>query len=219
MIDFHSHLLYGVDDGVKDREGSLKALEEYRALGIIRGIVFTPHIYNPYVKTNVKAIRTVFEDLQAVAEGMGIRTWLGAELFVRYQELKTIPAFGRFALCEFDVYNEPLGFADRIDRDLVEGQGLDVILAHVERYEWLEPGSAKARKLKERGYLFQVNASDVWPEEKKTTARWLASGMVDMFATDNHGRAPGLPEVLLRACERYPDVVSRMNEIENAVTA
>ncbi|MGP1419666.1 MAG: CpsB/CapC family capsule biosynthesis tyrosine phosphatase [Sphaerochaetaceae bacterium] len=212
MIDFHTHLLYGIDDGVKDRDSSLALLREYKEAGIGR-IVFTPHLYDPYVKTNVGMIRSVFEDLHRQALDMGIETYLGAELFVRHQSLKTIPVIGRYALCEMDVYSEPIGFADEIQSQLVEGQGLEIVLAHVERYGWFKPGGAAAVDLKRRGFLFQMNAASVKAGGKRAM-EWLETGMIDLFATDNHGRHPGFPRCLVEACERFPEVGARMNEIE-----
>lgn len=215
MIDFHSHLLYGIDDGVKTRDESIALLSEYLDSGI-RRIVFTPHIYNPYVTTAVRLIRETFEDLHAAALEMGIETYLGAELFVRHQELKTIPVLGRYALCEFDIYNEPLGFCDLIDGTLVQ-QGCEIMIAHVERYKWLLPDGERAADMKRRGYLFQMNAESVGDIVSSRAQKWLDSGMIDMFVTDNHGRQPGFPGMLAEACERYPQIASRMNEIEESI--
>lgn len=216
MIDFHSHLLYGIDDGVKTREDSLKALAEYKAAGI-DNLVFTPHLYNPYVTTKVKDIRGVYEDLHQEALKIGLRTFLGAELFVRHQELKTIPVLGRYALCEFDVYSQPLGFMDLIDRTLVEGCGYEIIIAHVERYHWLKCTDTTAREMKNRGYLFQMNASDVVGDLDPEAQNWISSGMIDLVATDNHFRRPGAPQRLAEAYGKYPQIAEKMNEIEDGI--
>jgi protein-tyrosine phosphatase len=216
MLDFHSHLLYGIDDGVKDRAQSLEILAEYKAAGIDH-VVFTPHLYNPYVTTAVKDIRAHFADLHQAALELGVETYLGAELFVRHQELKTIPVLGRYALCEFDVYSEPLGFCDLIDRTLMQGMGNEIVIAHVERYTWLEPGGQRAQEMKSRGYLFQVNAESVADDVSSRARKWLHSGMVDLIASDNHGRTSGSAEMLVRAYEKFPRIAAKMKEIEDGI--
>lgn len=216
MIDFHTHLLYGIDDGVARREDSLRILAECKEAGIDH-LVFTPHLYNPYVRTDVSRIRGTFADLRAEAARLGVDAYLGAELFVRGQRLKTIPVLGRYALCELDTNCEMLGFCDRIDRDLVEAQGYEIIIAHVERYTWLEPGGAKAREMKRRGYLFQMNAEAARGAGGRRAEEWLASSMIDLFATDNHGRRKGLPFELARACEEHPQIAAKMIEMEQGI--
>ena len=70
MIDIHSHILYGVDDGAKDYEESVKMLKEAHKAGI-RTIVATPHVRKPHFDKN-KAKESL-EKLKPVAESLGIK--------------------------------------------------------------------------------------------------------------------------------------------------
>ena len=56
MIDIHTHLLPGVDDGVQSREEAEEMLAAYHRAGI-SAVVCTPHLSNPYVRTRIMEIR------------------------------------------------------------------------------------------------------------------------------------------------------------------
>ena len=66
-VDNHSHILYGLDDGVKTQEDSLAILRYMEEQGI-REVWFTPHIMED-VPNTTEGIRARFEELKAVYEG------------------------------------------------------------------------------------------------------------------------------------------------------
>ncbi|MGP1508150.1 MAG: CpsB/CapC family capsule biosynthesis tyrosine phosphatase [Sphaerochaeta sp.] len=208
FLDLHSHLLFDVDHGVQTRELYRALLTEYSKYGI-NTLVFTPHLFHPTVKTKVENIRKNFALASEDAAKVGIKTVLGAELYLGSQlEVRTIPIGGRYALVEFPVEAMPIGL-DRKLQQLVE-QGLEPVIAHIERYRWLTPKSKTVDMFKDIGAWIQVNVSGI---ENKTALPYIRQNLVDIIADDNHGdmTLPGR----LRAClDAYPAICSRMETLD-----
>ncbi len=206
-MDLHSHLLFGVDHGVQTRDLYRALLLEYRRNGI-GTLVFTPHLFHPSVKTRVENIRENFRLATEDASKVGIRTLLGAELYLDSQlEVKTIPIGGRYALVEFPVSGKPVALERKL-RQLVD-QGLEPIIAHVERYPWLKPQSETFQMFRDMGAWIQVNVSGV---ENRTALPYIQRDLVDIIADDNHGDRT-LPKRLRQCLDAYPGICSRMETL------
>lgn len=204
LIDFHCHVLPGVDDGVKDLEASKVQFAAYREAGFDR-VVFTPHVYNPYVRSRIDLFRERAAVASATAKDYGLETWLGCELFVGSQpELKAIPIMGRFALCEFDRFLQPQMLLERLQR--LSDKGFTIVLAHVERFLWFSPDCELVAPLRAMGALFQVNVEGV---ESGAAVPWLERRLADLIATDNHGDA-SLPGRLREQVGNWPYLLKRM---------
>ncbi|NLZ76441.1 MAG: capsule biosynthesis protein CapC [Spirochaetales bacterium] len=207
LWDVHSHLLPEIDDGYLDQAGCIRMLEIYRECGIDH-VVVTPHIYNPFVRTAVDRIRSTFDWAKANAERIGISLHLGSELYVADQKvLRAIPIRNRFVLVEFSLALPPSNLMEQL-RKLV-ADGFVPIIAHVERFMWLNPKQALVHRLKEMGCLLQGNVEAV---ESGAALPYLEAGLLDMLATDNHGDER-LPLGLVQALEQWPSVRKRMEEI------
>ena len=206
-IEIHSHLLPFIDDGVGSKEQCTQVLQAYQAAGFDR-IVFTPHLYNPYVATRTKNIRPMFTWAQEEAARCGITVYLGGEIYVGASDnLEVLPFLGRFVLLEVNYVVEPLFLLNQAYTLLK--RGFDVILAHVERYQWFTAESMVARKLREMGVHFQCNVDGI---ESGLALRWLEEGMIDVIAGDNHGDT-SLPGRLAGLLKKYPDVLGRMESL------
>ena len=75
-VDQHSHILYGLDDGVKTQEDSLAILQFLEEQGVSE-VWFTPHVMED-VPNTTEGIRARFEELKAVYAG-GLQLHLAAE--------------------------------------------------------------------------------------------------------------------------------------------
>lgn len=208
LLDFHSHILFDVDHGVQSRNLYRALLLEYRKNGI-QTLVLTPHVFHPMVKTKVLNIRENFRLASEDAAKVGIRTVLGAELYLGSQlDVKTIPIGGRYALVEFPVSAKPIGL-DRKLQQLID-QGLEPVIAHVERYPWLSVQSDTFEMLREMGAWIQVNVSGI---ENKAAMPYIQRDVVDIIADDNHGDMT-LPKRLRACLDAYPGICSRMQSLE-----
>ncbi len=182
MIDIHSHLLPGVDDGVQTEDESRELLQEYADAGFSH-IVCTPHLHDPYVETKIPKIRGAYQWFSAEAEKFGITTFLGSELYMSPDPGKSIPFLGRFQLIETNTKTEPMYLLDEVFK--LQMQGLTIIMAHIERFEWFSLDSQISNRLKEMGVLFQVNIGMV---SSGKVQKYMEKDWVDFISSDNHGK-------------------------------
>ena len=191
FTDWHSHILPGVDDGIKTMEEALDVLKEYQDLGI-KKVWLTPHIMEDYPnKTN--DLKKKFEELKANWKG-AMEIALASEnmldnLFeerLENNDLLPIGEDGNHLLVETSYYTPPFGMDEMLDK--ARSKGYYLILAHPERYRYMEEKDYK--KLKEKGILFQTNFLSLvgaYGETAKRKAEWLLSnGMIDLFGSDVH---------------------------------
>lgn len=185
LVDIHSHLLPGIDDGVQSQEEALEILQQY-SQNEFDTIIATPHLHDPYVTTNIGSIRGAYKWLQERGKELGIDIYLGSELYMGAAGGKYIPFFDSFQLIETDTSVEPLFLLDRVFE--LQMNGLSIILAHIERYQWFSLESVIAKRLREMGVYFQVNVSSLGT---KGVQQYIDADWVDFIASDNHGKRRG----------------------------
>lgn len=207
LCDLHCHLLPLIDDGYVSKESFSRMLHLYLENGITT-IAFTPHIYNPFVTTNIADLRQTFAWAQREAAKEGITTYLGSELYVGDQaRLVCVPIAQKYALLEFGLSLPPARLLERIETLIL--QKLTPILAHVERYRWLEPQSALLGELLKLGCLLQTNVEAV---ENGDSLGYLKRDLIDIIATDNHGDET-LPLRLVQCLNAWPQVYGKMETL------
>jgi protein-tyrosine phosphatase len=167
MIDIHTHILPDVDDGSKDLETSLKMIDLEISQGVT-DIVLTPHVQSSVTRATRKQHLKIFENLKnAVKEkGLNINLHLSAEILYRSHIDKNYDdyAFGKhkYILLVFPMRTEsPI---EDVCFDLMR-LGYQVILAHVERYQYLT--LEDIIRIKNTGTLLQVNTLSILNQDKK----------------------------------------------------
>ncbi len=191
FTDWHSHILPGVDDGIRTIEDSLLVLDIYDKLGV-KKVWLTPHIMEDYPNSPAE-LREIFVKLKQAWKG-DVELHLAAEnmldnLFEQRLEsgdLLPIGDEGRHLLVETSYYTPPYGMDELLEK--IKAKGFYPLLAHPERYRYMEETDYK--KLKERGVLFQMNFASLtggYGETARKKAEWLMSeGMVDVVGSDLH---------------------------------
>lgn len=218
IIDVHSHILSGIDDGSRSHEMSMHMLEIAASEGITT-IVATPHHMPGKGCASPEKIREMVIQLQIEADNvdMNIRILPGNELFYR-EELLDLLEEGRImgmngtshVMVEFDVMAERAYIRNAMRNIL--GLGYTPILAHVERYPAiLDKDYETIRMLRKMGALVQANAAsiagDMGKDIQKHMKKLLKEGLIDMVGTDAHtdrNRAPRIQrciEVLKVWCD------------------
>lgn len=194
LSDHHSHILPGVDDGVKSMADSLAILSDFEEMGI-KEVFLTPHIQE-YIPNTTKGLQTVFEDLCKEYKGP-ITLHLAAEymldnLFVeRFQnaDLLFLLPESRYLLVETSYFNPPLSFYETLED--IKSKGITPVLAHPERYMYMN--LSDYRKLKDMKVLFQLNISSLIGSYGKAVTEkalmLLNSDMYDFSGTDIHSRS------------------------------
>ncbi|MDE6008591.1 MAG: capsular biosynthesis protein [Muribaculaceae bacterium] len=191
LTDWHSHILPGVDDGVKTMEESLLILKSFEELGV-KKVWLTPHIMEDYPNTPAD-LKSRFSELQKEWKG-DVEIALAAEnmldnLFeerLEANDLLPIGEEGNHLLIETSYYTPPYGMDDMIEA--IFRKGYFPILAHPERYRYMEEKDYK--KLHERGVKMQMNYLSLaggYGEQARKKAEWLLSkGMIGYFGSDIH---------------------------------
>lgn len=191
LTDWHSHILPGVDDGIKTMEDSLRVLQRYEELGF-KKVWLTPHVMEDYPNTP-EELREKFEELKSNWKG-NVELALAAEhmldnLFeerLEKNQLLPIGDEGRHVLVETSYYTPPMEM-DKMLEDLRK-KGFFPVLAHPERYRYMEQDDYK--RYKEAGVIFQMNLVSLaggYGETAQKKAEWLiANDMIDLLGSDLH---------------------------------
>lgn len=193
MIDFHSHILPGVDDGSKNVEMSLEMLRASAAQGVT-DICLTPHFYaeqNTPEKFLEKRSRAA-EELFSHLEGGLPRIHLGAEVkyfegICQCEDLELLKLQGtNIILIEMPFMN----WTDRIWRDIEEISSYPntkVMLAHLERYLQFNAGKYLTKPAM-RDILIQSNAENFTSGffQRRKAMKMLREGIIDVIGSDCH---------------------------------
>lgn len=202
MIDFHNHLIPGVDDGAASLDESRAALEAYRAQGV-RAVVATPHLRASLADTPA-ALDAYLAEVDAAwarlaalaaAEFPEMRLERGFEVMLdtpapRLDDPRLRLAGTPFVLVEFPFMTVP----PNADRTLFELKvaGWTPVIAHPERYSNADAAGRQAAEWKRVGGLLQVNAGSVLgkygPEARRLAWSLLGQGMADYVCSDHHAR-------------------------------
>lgn len=210
MVDFHSHILPGIDDGSIDVEMSLTMLRKEAEQGV-KTVVATPHFYaNENTPADFLAARQkALEQLQEAAKDEpGLpRVIVGAEVFY-FRGMSDSEAMWdlRIGDTNYILVEPPMPpWNDRVYEELsglVTKQNLVPIVAHVDRY--LPPlfGNRMIDRLLDGHLLIQANAGFFLGKRAKTAKKLLKEGKIHLLGSDCHDlteRAPNLGAVALDA--------------------
>jgi protein-tyrosine phosphatase len=207
IVDLHSHLVPGVDDGTASVAESLSALAGLYREGV-RTLVTTPHLLLPRLDTDAAitrelelhraAFETVVEasvdrgDVPVIALGQEI--WApDAATARRITRRRDLGLGGNYLLIEFG-FNLQGTHVDVIRE--VQGAGRRILIAHPERYEY--PAGHDPIELmqqwRELGALLQVNVGSLTghyrrsnPGSDELAWKMVELGLIDILATDHHG--------------------------------
>ena len=192
VIDFHSHILPGIDDGCRDPEMTRAMLTEAARQGV-EIMAATPHFYgdSDRVAKFLKRRGDAMEIARPLAAEAGIKLLAGAEVaffdgMSRAEELALL-TLGRTRLLLVE-----MPFRQWSERDVTEvrhllGNGFIIMLAHLERYLGFQKEKGPLRELLELPVEIQFNAEcllDFWG--RREPLRLLKSGRARFLGSDCH---------------------------------
>ena len=202
VIDFHSHILPGIDDGSKDLETSLEMLRMSAAQGVT-DMIATPHFYaskegfETYLEKRIHAFETLCAsrtpDMPRIRLGAEVAFFKGISQAEKIEELAE--QTGRILLLE-------MPFMEWTDRDIQEVERMascgryTLMLAHLERYMGMSENKKKLKELLEFPAVVQINAESLldWKKRGKLI-RMFRKGQAEVLGSDCHGihhRQPNL---------------------------
>jgi len=193
-VDMHSHLLPGIDDGVKTLEESVMLIRKYVDMGY-KKLITTPHISDrfPNEPEFIKERLAIVNEALA-KEQIPIIVEAAAEYLIeeRFEQLMTqgpLMTFGDNNLLIECSYYFPYPALLNIIYDL-QNNGYNVILAHAERYSYWHHKLEEYEKLRDREVRFQINFSSLTGPYsfgmRKMARKLIDLGWVDYAGSDVH---------------------------------
>lgn len=196
IVDLHSHILFGIDDGAKSSQQSLEMVKQAWENGI-RAICATPHLplqdrENFYQKAKLILKQT---EILTKEQNLNIQLYMGFEISLEYSLITdknlsnyTLNQNGKHLLCELP-FGTSLKLAEKMFYPL-RLDGYIPILAHVERFISSESEINELPKLIDLGVFLQVNAASLvgiaGNRTKKIAETLVNSNLVHLVASDAH---------------------------------
>jgi len=192
--DMHSHMLAGLDDGVKSHDEAIELIQNFYNLGY-RKVITTPHIMSDYYRNEPEQIISKLVELNSALKERQIPVvveaaaeyYLDENLASKVNDQKRLLTFGgNYLLFETNFFSEPFILTEFIFNAIT--QGYKPVLAHPERYQYMTMG--KAEELRDRGVLLQVNIPSIVGYYGKPIERMgiklIEAGWVDLLGSDCH---------------------------------
>lgn len=167
MIDFHSHIVYEVDDGSSSIEDSINLLREAKNAGF-NSIILTPHYMENYYEYPMDEIQSRIEKLKLKCEeeNLNINLYQANEIYITNHIIELLKnkvassiCQSRYVLIELPMNEEPSNLLEVI-YSLLENKKVPII-AHPERYNYIQKNPNRLLELQEMGVLFQCNYGSI----------------------------------------------------------
>ncbi|MBD3386545.1 hypothetical protein GF407_16700 [candidate division KSB1 bacterium] len=194
LIDIHSHVLPFIDDGAEDWDMAMQMMRQAEKDGI-DSVVCTPHILSEKDFKNEAKIYDIFAGLRqkVTKKGISVNLELGSEIYVQpyidfKQKIATLAQNGRYFLIEFPL-NLTQDFLFRQFFDTLTENVVPVI-AHPERYAYIQSKPERAYELVKKGALLQLNAGSLigvfGQHIKELSFRLVDANLVHVIGSDAH---------------------------------
>lgn len=193
MVDMHSHVLPGIDDGAQTPEDSVELIRRMMDLGI-KKIIATPHIMADYYKNSYETITASLEILKAelVRQEIDIVVEAAAEHYFdetfekRIDDKKLMVMGTNYVLFEYSFVSRPQNDLKVIQK--LRELGYKPILAHPERYPYLDID--KLKNIRDWGCNLQLNTISLLgyygKDTKKMAEKLIDAQAVDFISSDMH---------------------------------
>ena len=212
MIDFHSHILPGIDDGSRNLEQSIAMVNEAKEAGFTK-IISTSHYMENYYECKERDRRQLLKKVQENVQG--IELILGNEIYITNNIIELLQNGQassingtKYVLFEFPlITTRPMNDKEVIYR-LVEN-GYIPIIAHPERYPFIQENPDYLFELEEMGALFQANYGSIIGmyglKAKKTLKILLKNNLISFLGSDVHR-----PE---QVYNKMPKIIKKLKKI------
>lgn len=213
MIDFHSHILAGLDDGIATFDEALVTVREARKAGFNK-IIATTHYYSDYNFKANEEERTIA--LKKLNDNIaGVEVFLGNEIYVNghideliQNKYASTINNSKYVLFEIPLYDEYPELKNVI-LDLIS-RGYKLVLAHPERYRIFQEDPRRLEELIDLGVYLQANYLSIlgfYGKEAKNIVELLYKhDMISFLGTDVH-----------KANRYYPKVADAIEKIVSII--
>lgn len=216
MIDFHTHILPNIDNGSRNIEETFNLIKEAKEAGF-EGIVLTSHYKEGYYETDTPErevwVNAITENLRA--KGIDIKVYLANEIYITDNMMELLEA-GKastinntcYVLIDLPLDEEPMNLYQVI-YSLQENKLIPVI-AHPERYEFIQKEPEFVYELIEKGCYMQANYGSILGQYGRKSQlivkKLLENHSIHFLGSDVH-----------RQGTIYPKMSEALLEIENII--
>ncbi len=196
MIDFHSHIIPNIDDGSRNIEETFNLIKEAKEVGF-EGIVLTSHYIENYYETGMQErnvwLKAINENL--INKGIQMDLYLANEIYISdnmmdlliNRKASTINN-SSYVLFEMPLNSEPMNLYDVI-YSLQENR-LIPVLAHPERYSFIQKEPELVYDLIQKGVLMQANYGSIlgmYGEKAQIIVKkFFENNMIHFLGSDVH---------------------------------
>lgn len=216
MIDFHSHILPNIDDGSRSIEETFNLIKEAEKVGF-EAIISTSHYMENYYETDVPErevwVKAILENLNT--KDIHTNLYLGNEIYftdniialLEKRKASTINDTS-YVLFELPLNVEPMNLYDVI-YDMLQYK-LVPILAHPERYSFVQKEPSLVYDLIEKGVLMQANYGSIIGQYGKKAEmivrKFFENNMIHFLGSDVHRQNTIYPQIP-RILEEIEDII------------
>ena len=209
MIDFHSHILPNIDDGSRSIEETFNLIKEAERVGF-EAIISTSHYMENYYETDVPErevwVKAILENLKT--KNIQTNLYLGNEIYfsnniielLEKRKASTINDTS-YVLFELPLNAEPMNLYDVV-YDMLQYK-LVPILAHPERYSFVQKEPELVYDLIEKGVLMQANYGSIigqyGEKAQMIVIKFFENNMIHFLGSDVHRQNtiyPKIPRIL-----------------------
>lgn len=211
MIDFHSHILPNIDDGSRNMEQTVEILKEAKNAGFNK-IISTSHYMEEYYNIDEEQRKKLIEEVKE--QGQGIELFLGSEIYVtgnivellKDQKASTINN-SKYVLFELPLNTKEIMAKEVIYR-LIENNYVPII-AHPERYKYVQENIEYIMELVDMGALLQSNYGSIigmyGRKSESTVKKLLKEDAVQFLGSDVHREK--------QVYDKIPKILKKLNKI------
>lgn len=196
MIDFHTHIIPNIDDGSRSVEETFNLIKEAKEAGF-EGIILTSHYIENYYETDTPERDVWVKAISDTLKTKGIETnlYIGNEIYISEnimnllinRKASTINNTS-YVLFEMPLNAEPMNLYDVI-YSLQENK-LVPVLAHPERYSFVQKEPELIYDLIQKGVLMQANYGSILGQygenAKMIVKKFLENDMIHFLGSDVH---------------------------------
>lgn len=196
IVDIHSHIIPGIDDGAKNMEITLEMLRNAEKDGT-KQIIATPHYLLEYGEAMISEVKEFVNEINEILtrDGVDVKVYSGQEVYyteniIQYYMEGKIGTLNdsKYMLIEFPMRK----FDDNIIDIIYELQVRHIIpiIAHPERYKTIIEKTSYINRFINEGYLFQMNTGSLegkfGADVQKTAEILLRNGIYNFIGSDAH---------------------------------
>jgi len=219
LVDFHTHILPGIDDGSSSVEMSRSMLEEEKRQGV-GTVILTPHFYvNERTPARFLEKRlTALQSILPIGRELGLKLVPGAEVYY-FEGIRTFPELEELTIKGSGILLLEMPFSrwtERLVKEVVGMAGtrnVSIVLAHIDRYSGYYTDD-QLTELLQTGVRLQMNADYIAGSfTKRKAMKMIEEGIISHVGSDCHnmrGRRPNIEDAAeVIAKKMKPELIIR----------